>query len=838
MIYPQRELLTSVIGNTFPTNSSFFKSSIYVISIGIIYYLLVKACTTFFLIPSINMSVFWPINAIYAAFLLMSPRFLWKYIILVVFIANGLGNFNSGQSTSLSLGFAIANTVEGGLIAYFSFKWNKPNVALASFRNLFLFIFIVIFSTFIGAIFGAFNLSYSYGWSRFWDFFLAWFTADTLGSILMFTVIFAWNDKLISFKKIKLDQFIGGVALVISSIAISIMIYSQKGETEIVPLNYMVFPLLIWAAFQFKVKGASIVVLLIAFISHWYTLHGQGAFMTYGISIQDHIFWLQCYLAIVFMTATSLALAISERNNTSESLKINKMLVDEVPKAVVVCRLDNHEDKNSFRIVAANKSAAKLAHSDVDSLLGLCLTDSFFGQLTSDSLSDYQEWVLASQGEAELPELIIETEEGTGAKIYRCDSMYVGESCIGIFYEDITESKKVEELHRQSAKLEALGTLAGGIAHEFNNVIGLVLGYTEMGVMSSRPESKEEGYFKKIASAGERASFLVKKILAFSRMDKIELHPINLREAVESALEMVSPAINANIEIRHNIYPNNHLVLADEVDVHQIILNLCINASHAFQGENGRIQITLHRQLVDGKQLNSLDLIDKKYLKLEVTDTGQGISEEIIKKIFDPFFTTKEVGEGTGLGLSMVYGAMKQYGGNITVESKIGRGTTFSLFFPIESEQANDISSDTFIEYPSDTFIENPITSEITGHVLIVDDEPLLLNLYRKFLEAEGFTVTTCGDGKEALELFIQYPNKFDVVFTDNEMPKITGKQLCQTLLSINKHQSILLATGYSANNLEKDIIALGCKGFFLKPVTLRRLEQTISELLVKQGDF
>jgi len=313
-------------------------------------------------------------------------------------------------------------------------------------------------------------------------------------------------------------------------------------------------------------------------------------------------------------------------------------------------------------------------------------------------------------------------------------------------------------------------------------------------------------------------------------MDKVELHPINLRKAVESALEMVSPAINANIEIRHNIYPNNHLVLADEVDIHQIILNLCINASHAFQGKSGSIQITLHRQLVDGKQLNSLDLIDKKYLKLEVTDTGQGISEEIIKKIFDPFFTTKEVGEGTGLGLSTVYGTMKQYGGNITVDSKIGRGTTFSLFFPIESKQTNDI--------PSDIFIENPITSEITGHVLIVDDEPLLLNLYRKFLEAEGFTVTTCGDGKEALDIYIQYPNKFDVVFTDNEMPKITGKQLCQTLLSINKHQSIILATGFSLNNLEKDIIALGCKVFFLKPVTLRHLEQTISELLVKQDDF
>jgi len=818
----QIELFTTIDGNSFPSNSSFLKNSFYVISIGVIYFLLVKVCILFFIVPSTNFSAFWPINGIYASFLLMSPRFLWKYICLVVFFAILLGNILSEYTLSLSIGFGVANVIEGGLIAYLCDRWSKPKDTFSNFRNFFKFLSLVIFSTLLGAILGALNLSFSYSFSHFLTYFSAWFSADVIGNVLMLSVFFTWNDKQFFSKSLKANRVIWAVILFISTIILSILIHSQEGENELVPLNYMVFPLLIWAAVQFKVKGASMIVLVIATVAHLYTINGQGIFVIYDMHIQAQMFWLQCYLAIVFLTAITLALAISERDSVFENLIINKMLVDEVPKAIVVCRLDNHLDKSSFRIVAANKSAANLAKINVDRLLGQYLTESFFGRFNADVFSDFQAWVIASQGAGELPELIIKTEEGPGKKIYKCDSMYVGESCIGIFYEDITGSKKVEELHRQAIKLESLSTLAGSLAHDFNNVLGIISGYTELGIASSLEDSKEESYFRKIGNAGERASLLVKKIIAFSRVGKTELKPLNLSQEVERALEMVNPAINKNIEIQQDIYQHDHLVLADEIDIYQIILNLCINSSDAFEKEAGVIQVTLYQQLVDANQQQTANLKDKKYLKLDITDTGRGIPEKIRENIFDPFFTTKDLAEGTGHGLSIVYGTMKQYGGNITFESEVGKGTTFSLFFPIETEKVIDISDD--------RFIEALLPSKKTGHILIVDDEPLLLNLYSNFLKGEGFAVTSCSDGKEALEVYIQHPNKFDLVFTDNEMPNISGKQLCQTILSINKHQFIIFATGYSSDVLEKDIMSLGCKEFLLKPVKLNRLVQALTD--------
>jgi len=737
-----------------------------------------------------------------------------------------LGNLISENSLSLSIGFGIANVIEGGLIAYFSYVWSKPNSAFSSFSGLIKFLTLVSLCTFAGATIGALNLGFEFGFTNFFAFFTSWFSADVLGSLLVLSVVFSWNDKQLSFSALNLTQAISAAVLLISTIVLSILIHAPQGENDLIPLNYMVFPLLIWAAVQFKVKGASLTVFIIAILAHWYTINGRGAFVIYGIDIQTQMFWLQCYLVIVFLTAISLALAFSERDSVLENLKINKMLVDEVPKAVVVCRLKNLEDKNSFHIVAVNKSAANLAQSSVDNLLGLYLKDSFFGQINFDYLTDYQQWVSASLGDASLPNLVIETEESSDARIYKRDSMYVGKNCIALFYEDITESKQVEEFNRQSAKLEALGTLASGISHDFNNVLGLISGYTEMGVAASPPNSKERDYFNQIGSAGERASLLVKKILTFSRKEKVDLLPINLRKTVESSLEMVIPAISKNIEIQHNIYPHNHLVLADEVDIQQIVLNLCINASHAFNDEAGVIAITLHKHLVDGKQENSQDLADKQYLKLQIADTGQGISAEVMEKIFDPFFTTKYTGKGTGLGLSIVYGTMLQCGGKITVESELGKGTIFTLLFPVESKSMNDD--------PVDSSIEKPNKAKIKGHILVVDDEPLLLELYASFLEGEGFIVTACSDGKEALKLYVQQPNKFDVVFTDNEMPNITGKQLCQTMKSINKHQPIIFATGYGSNKLEEGLTALGGIEFFLKPVKLTSLVQTISELILE----
>jgi len=820
MIYFHKDFLSPAIENKFPSNTPFWKSGVYVFTIGLLYFLSVKFSTLFFTIPSLNISAFWPPNAIFVAFLLASPKPLWKYIFSVVFLANYLGNILSGTGISLSIGFAVANIIEGGTIAYFMCKRNKPNVVFIGFKNFYYFILIILTGSFLGASAGAVNLSISYGFDQFWSVFRGWFSADALGNILMLTVILSLNDKKVLHKKITLEHMLSAVVLFVTSIALSILIYSQEGENNIIPLNYMVFPLVIWAAIQFKVKGAALVTLLIIFIAHWYTMHGQGPFNVYGITIQDHIFWLQCYCAVLFLTAISLALLVSERYKVTKSLKVNKMLIDETSKGIIVCHLDIPDNKHSFRIIAINDAAENLAPNCTDSMLGKYLNEVFDKTFDDELLGIYHHWIKSGQGRMRHADFLPESEVDTKKSIFKCNAIYVGEGCIGILYEDITEALQEEEHHRQSTKMEALGTLAGGVAHDFNNILGLIIGYSGLGKESSSQNSKELHYFDEISLAGNRGANLVKKIITFSRMEPVTLRPISLAKALNESLDMIRPSIAANIKIQRDISEDDDYVMADETDIYQIVLNLCINASHAFEQDGGVINIRLNKVLLDERLGRTLQINDKPYLKLDISDNGCGMPDDVVKKVFDPFFTTKKQGKGTGLGLSMIYGIIKNYQGEITLISEVGRGTTFSILLP------------TTEYYEPASLNKAAISHEGYGHLLIVEDEPSLANLHKNFLTSEGYTVTICQDGLAALNIFKMSPEKYSLVFTDQEMPNMNGKELSIELLKIKSNIPIIMATGFSDANAEKEALNLGIQKYFLKPIDLRLLNKTISELL------
>ena len=418
----------------------------------------------------------------------------------------------------------------------------------------------------------------------------------------------------------------------------------------------------------------------------------------------------------------------------------------------------------------------------------------------------------------------LESEADTSKSIFKCDAKYLGESCIGIFYEDITEALQEEEHRRQSTKMEALGTLAGGVAHDFNNILGLIMGYSDLGKENYPQNSKELHYFDEISLAGNRGANLVKKILTFSRMEPVTLKPISLAKALNESLDMIRPSIATNIKIQRNISEDEDYVMADETDIYQIVLNLCINASHAFEQDGGVINIRLNKVLLDEGLGRTQQINDKPYLRLDISDNGCGMPDDVVKKVFDPFFTTKKQGKGTGLGLSMIYGIIKNYQGEITLKSEVGRGTTFSIVLP--TTEYNEPAS----------LNKAAVSHNGYGHLLIVDDEPSLANLYKNFLTSEGYKITTCKDGLEALNLFKMCPEKYSLVFTDQEMPNMTGKQLSTELLKIKSNIPIVMATGFSDASFEKEVMDIGIQKYFLKPLDLNLLNQTIIELLLPKN--
>ncbi len=392
----------------------------------------------------------------------------------------------------------------------------------------------------------------------------------------------------------------------------------------------------------------------------------------------------------------------------------------------------------------------------------------------------------------------------------------------GVLYDSYLRRERERHLDdqlRQAQKMEALGTLAGGIAHDFNNILAAILGNVELCLMDTLEENQER-HLHNIAAAGTRAATLVRQILTFSRMEAVRFEAVQLSSVVHEALNIARATIPANIAIRQALQEDCAPIMADATQIHQIVLNLCANASHAMEETGGIVAVTVY-EVPDCPP--EVPVSARSCMVLSVTDNGDGIAPENLEKIFDPFFTTQEVGKGTGLGLAVVHGIVHSHNGAITVDSVRGTGTTFTLFFPTVDKTDIPVARHA-----------KEVSRRGTGHILIVEDERALADLYRDFLQKAGYTVTVCKHGLEALTHFTQHPDHFDVVFTDQAMPYMTGKQLSQELLKIRPDLPVILATGYSEVMTKDEAYALGIRHYMMKPLRLGKLQEIIAACLKK----
>jgi PAS domain S-box-containing protein len=392
---------------------------------------------------------------------------------------------------------------------------------------------------------------------------------------------------------------------------------------------------------------------------------------------------------------------------------------------------------------------------------------------------------------------------------------------------DITDLKNAERRRRQlelqlqqTQKMEALGTLAGGIAHDFNNILAAIIGYTEIVVADTRPATPSHDYLKRVLAAGERARSLVKQILAFSRQGEMEPKPVQLKLIVKEVLKLLRASLPATIEIDQQI-ESDGAVMADPTQLHQVMMNLGTNAGYAMAQTGGRLSVRLEeiRLEEDFTRLHT-DLRPGVYLRLTVSDTGRGIDPENLTKIFDPFFTTKPKGEGTGMGLSVVHGIVTGLRGLITVDSAPGKGARFQVYLPALQDGT---------AVPVDEAGTLPTGKE---RILFVDDEPFQTDMLKHLLGLLGYRVETRNTAVEALALFQQDPQAFDLVITDMVMPEMTGDELAARLLAIRPDLPIILATGYSQNITEVKAKAMGIKAFALKPLVIDELSRLIRRVL------
>ncbi|MBW2605193.1 MAG: PAS domain S-box protein [Deltaproteobacteria bacterium] len=511
---------------------------------------------------------------------------------------------------------------------------------------------------------------------------------------------------------------------------------------------------------------------------------------------------------------------ITERKQTEKALRESESkfrnLFDLSPQAIALTEI------KSGKLVDVNHKLCELTKYAKEEILGLNTTETGFYRETDRSrfLKELQ-----SSGEVNGFEMDFKVKDNSvlHTLMFARIIQIAGVSFIMTIFHNVTEQKRLEAQLQQAHKMESIGTLAGGIAHDFNNILGIIIGNAELALDNVPEGNPAHVNLEEIRTAGSRAKDVIRQLLSFARKTELEKKPTNIAPIIQESGRLLRSSIPTSINIRQNITKDVDTILADPTQINQILINLCTNADHAMP-DGGMIEITLKNVKLDENSTAQYPgLHPGRYVNLTVTDKGHGISQEYIDRIFDPYFTTKDVGKGAGMGLAVVHGIVKEHNGIITVESELGKGTAFGIFFPAIKKEA-------VVETQTDEIL--PIGDE---RILFVDDEDSLVKMGRQRLERLGYKVEATTSPIEALELFRSKPDRFDLIITDMTMPLMTGDKLIKEILNVRSDIPAILCTGFSEKIDEKKAKTLGAAGYIEKPFYQHNLAFKIRSALDKK---
>ncbi len=520
---------------------------------------------------------------------------------------------------------------------------------------------------------------------------------------------------------------------------------------------------------------------------------------------------------------------ITERKKAEDALHLQttyfSQLFENSPTGIAF--LDTNEC-----VMNVNKAFENIFQYSLEEIKGKSLTSLIVPEeLVKESLSFSTK---AIQGELVRLSTVRKRRDGTCLDMIITGYPIIIEGkCVGIYaiYADVSDMRRLEEQVRQAQKLESIGTLAGGIAHDFNNILGIILGYTSLlGLDSEKPEKVKKS-IDAISKAVQRGAGLVKQILTFARKTDIVFGAVNVNETVAELVKMLHETFPKTITLHQNLYENLPPIIGDHNQIHQAVLNLSVNARDAIlsttaNGHGG--SITFITKIILGAELRKKipEAIDDAYVCLSVIDNGSGMDEFTRKRIFEPFFTTKEQGKGTGLGLSVVYGVVKSHHGFIDVQSQLGVGTTFYLYFPLEVK--NEILEEVIQE-------DQPPIPGGTETILFVEDEEMLQEVVKDQLTIKGYRVLSAFDGEEAVEVYVKHQNEIALVLSDLGLPKLGGFEACLMMKKINPNAKIVLASGFFDPVQKSRMLEAGVEYFVQKPYRPNEILIAIRKLMDKK---
>jgi PAS domain S-box-containing protein len=514
--------------------------------------------------------------------------------------------------------------------------------------------------------------------------------------------------------------------------------------------------------------------------------------------------------------AVEITLEVTQRKRAEQALRNaeleKKTILDVQPNLVIL------QDLN-LSVIWANRTACESAGLPLKELIGKYCYKIWAQR--DDICPDCP--VALSIKTGRMQEVIKTTPDGRTWQVKGCPVWNESGRIVGAveICDDITERVALESQLHQARKLESIGNLAGGIAHEFNNILGIIIGNTELAIEDVPEWNPAKNCLEEIRTASLRAKDVVRQILSFARKTPATQKPIKISTLIKESLKLIRATIPTTIEIRQEILCETEMILGTPSEINQILINLCTNSVHAMDENSGVLEVRLeHIRLNDQSTTQYQGLPPGDFAKLTVKDSGHGIEPEIMDRILDPYFTTKDIDKGLGMGLAVVYGIVKKYDGDIKIMSEVGNGTTAEVLFPIIEAQA-----ETQVQETDDL-------PKGTECILVVDDEASLVKIIKRILERQGYDVVGKTSSTEALKLFQEKSDKFYLIITDMAMPHMAGDRLAHELLKIRQGMPIILCTGHSDRIDEDEAKKLGIRAYVMKPLVKAVLAKTVRKVL------
>lgn len=507
--------------------------------------------------------------------------------------------------------------------------------------------------------------------------------------------------------------------------------------------------------------------------------------------------------------------------DAAEAAERYRMLVDQSPLSIAI-----HQDG---RFVFVNEATAELlGASSRQELIGRAMIDIVHPDDREKILERVRSMSAGNTAPRTVERFLRLDGRVITAEVAACPIRYGGRLAFQVVAADITRRQLLEAELIQAQKMEALGTLAGGVAHDFNNILAAVSGYGELAHGLMPPESKSALYLDEVLKAADRAKGLVRQILAFSRKSEERRAPVEVGQLVRDTLSMLRATIPSSVTIVSEFERRSLVVKGNATEVQQIIANLVTNSFHAVRHSQGTVMVEVSRAVVDRAEPCPVgELRPGEYVSVTVSDNGPGIPEELLPRIFDPFFTTKRIGEGSGLGLSVVHGIVSSMEGAVQVRSTPGEGTLMRVFLPLSAETPQIPECGSLM----------PHSGLAPCRVLVVDDEEALATLGVSLLETLGHEATSAGSGREALELMAKDPEYFSLVISDQTMPGMSGLAFLRAVRESFPQVATILCTGFSEEVTEATLADAGVDFLLMKPFTREALGETVNKALAARRE-